>query len=179
MLLWAGQAMNEIFAIVEGQTEQKFIKQILSPYLGERNVFIYSAILRKPGGNGGDVKFSRVKNDIGDFLKQRSNTRVTLMLDYYGLRKDWPGYNISKRQPTHTQRHSVLMKATEAEVWRLFPEQNPQSRFIPYFSMHEIEALYFSDPMALAQSMKIDQTKIDAILRECGEPEQINDRNNF
>jgi hypothetical protein len=30
--------MNEIYAIVEGPTEQNFIKNVLAPYLGERNV---------------------------------------------------------------------------------------------------------------------------------------------
>jgi hypothetical protein len=169
-------AMNEIYAIVEGPTEQNFIEKVLAPYLGERNVALYAAILRKPGENGGDVKFSRVRNDMGKFFKQRADTQVTLMLDYYGIRNDWPGYNESKQQPTHTRKYSVLTQATWTEVQRIFPEQNLQSRFIPYFSMHEIEALYFCNPAELAQNIGVGQTKIDAILRECGEPEKINDK---
>jgi hypothetical protein len=168
--------MNEIYAIVEGPTEQNFIEKVLAPYLGARNVALYAAILRKPGENGGDVKFSRAQNDIGKFLKQRAGTHVTLMLDYYGIRTDWPGYDESKRQPTHTQKHAVLMKATEDEVQRIFPEYNAQSRFISYFSMHEIEALYFCNPAELAQKIGVERAKIDAILRECGEPEKINDK---
>jgi hypothetical protein len=168
--------MNEIYAIVEGPTEQNFIEKVLAPYLGERNVALYAAILRKPGKSGGDVKFSRAQNDIGKFLKQRAGTQVTLMLDYYGIRNDWPGYDESKRQLTHVQKHAVLMKETESKVQRLFPEQNPQLRFIPYFSMHEIEALYFCNPAELARKLGVAQTEIDAILRECGEPENINDR---
>jgi hypothetical protein len=168
--------MNEIYAIVEGPTEQNFIEKVLAPYLGERNVALYAAILRKPGKSGGDVKFSRAQNDIGKFLKQRAGTQVTLMLDYYGIRNDWPGHDESKRQPTHAQKHAVLMKATEDKVHRIFLEQNPQSRFIPYFSMHEMEALYFCNPAELAQKLGVAQTEIDAILRECGEPENINDK---
>jgi hypothetical protein len=41
--------------------------------------------------------------------------------------------------------------------------------------MHEIEALYFSDPVSLAEKMNVKQAVIDSILRECGEPEAIND----
>jgi hypothetical protein len=43
------------------------------------------------------------------------------------------------------------------------------------FSMHEIEALYFSNPAEPAQSIGVNKTEIDAILHECGEPEKIND----
>ena len=48
-------------------------------------------------------------------------------------------------------------------------------RFIPYVSMHEIEALYFSDPAVLAARLGVRQKDIDDILREFGEPEQIDD----
>jgi len=49
-------------------------------------------------------------------------------------------------------------------------------RFIPYVSMHEIEALYFSDPPCLAKKLGVEQWHIDSILEECGEPENINDQ---
>lgn len=44
-------------------------------------------------------------------------------------------------------------------------------------SMHETEALYFSDPACLAENIGVNQSKVDAILAECGEPEKINDSN--
>jgi hypothetical protein len=169
---------KEIYAIVEGPTEQQFIEKVLAPYLAPKNIFLYAAILRKPGENGGDVKFSRAKNDIEKFLKQRADTQVTLMVDYYGIRNDWPGYEESKSQATHTQKHSVLMQNTADEVQRLFPNQNPQNRFIPYFSMHEIEALYFCNSAQLAQCIGVNKIEIDAIIKECGEPEKINDNRN-
>jgi len=54
----------EIVAIVEGKTEEIFIKNILQPHLANKNIFITPIIVSKPGQKGGDVKFSRVKNDI-------------------------------------------------------------------------------------------------------------------
>lgn len=47
-------------------------------------------------------------------------------------------------------------------------------RFIPYVSMHEFEALLFSEPKTLAEQLHVPQSKISKILSECGEPENIN-----
>jgi hypothetical protein len=165
---------KRIYAIVEGQTEQKFIKEVLAPYLAPKNIYLCATILKKSGENGGDVKFSRAKNDIGNFLKQSSDVQVTLMVDYYGI-SEWPGYAESKKQSTHTKKHKFLMDETSKEVQKLFPDKNPQARFIPYFSMYEIEALYFCNPEALAKQIGVKKTEIDAIVSKCGEPENIND----
>lgn len=165
----------EVVVLVEGQTEQRFVKKLLRPYLAERMVLLNAIILSKPGQKGGDVKFDRAKNDIEKHLKQRSDTYVTLLVDYYGIKSDWPGYTESKRQTTHTQKAAVMNAATAEEVQKLFPKRNPERRFIPYVSMHEIEALYFSDPDRLATTMGVDQQEIEAILNECGEPEKIDD----
>jgi hypothetical protein len=100
---------------------------------------------------------------------------VTLLVDYYGIHKDWPGYEQSKRCKEHTQKFSTINQATSAEIQRLFPEQNKGHRFIPYVSMHEIEALYFSDPPCLSEELGVDESEIDMILKKFGEPESIND----
>jgi hypothetical protein len=41
--------------------------------------------------------------------------------------------------------------------------------------MHEIEALYFSNPAIIAKKLHIPQKEVESIVRECGEPEAIND----
>lgn len=166
----------EVVVLVEGSTEQRFIKQLLAPYLAPSKVYLTPIILDKPGQKGGDVKFSRAKNDIGRHLKQRSDTWVSTLVDYYGIKPDWPGYAASKALPDHAQKAATMNQATAAEVARLFPECHPETRFIPYVSMHETEALYFSDPACLASNLGVSQQRIDAILNECGEPERINDR---
>jgi len=166
----------EVIVIVEGPTEQKFVNEVLAPYLWDRNVLLTPIILDKPGEKGGDVKFARAKNDIEKHLKQRRDTFVTLMVDYYGIKGDWPGYQESKQQSTHTKKAEVMNAATAAEVAKLAHEDlRPDKRFIPYVSMHETETLYFSDPATLAAKLGVNQTKVDTILTECGEPEKIND----
>lgn len=166
---------KEIIAIVEGSTEQRFIKQVLAPYLTNSNVYLTPIILDKPGEKGGDVKFARAQNDIEKHIKQRRDTWVTMFVDYYGIRADWPGYQDSKKQITHIRKAAVMNKATASEIARLFPTENTVKRFIPYVSMHEIEALYFSDPTILAAKLDVSVKRINSILKECGEPEKVND----
>lgn len=165
----------EVVVIVEGPTEQRFVKELIAPGLAEQNVFITPIILDKPGEKGGDVKFARARKDIEKHLKQRRDTWVTLMVDYYGIKSDWPGYAESKQETLHTRKAEVMNAATAAEVEKLFPDHDPVRRFIPYVSMHEIEALYFSVPKVVAEKLGVKPKQIEAIVRECGEPEKIND----
>lgn len=166
---------TEVVVLVEGKTEQRFVSELLAPYMADRGVYLTPIILDKPGEKGGDVKFARAGKDIGKHLKQRENTWITLLVDYYGIKTDWPGYANSKRQTDHAAKAAIINQATAEQVQLLFPEQNRERRFIPYVSMHETEALYFSDPACLAGFLGVDQHRVDAILTECGEPEKIND----
>jgi hypothetical protein len=164
----------EVMVLVEGQTELIFIKKLFSPYIAKRTGNKIFLTPTQPGNQGGNVRFERYKRDIGIHLKQRNNTYITLMLDYYGI-KDWPGLEESKQQTTHSQKAKVINIETAKEVQKHFSEENRECRFVPYVSMHEIEALYFSDPASIAQIMNIEQAKIESILSKCGEPEAIND----
>lgn len=69
----------EVMAIVEGATEESFIKQVLAPYLGYKNIGMHATQVTKPGQKGGDVRFERVKNDIIRHLKQKPDTIVTFV----------------------------------------------------------------------------------------------------
>jgi hypothetical protein len=165
----------EVTVLSEGLTEQLFVKRLLAPYLALQGVFLTPVILDKPGEKGGDVKFARARNDIGKHLKQRNNTFVTMFVDYYGIDSDWPGYAESKKQTEHNRKAHIMNQATADEVNNLFSDLNANSRFVPYVSMYEIEALYFSDPQWLAATSGAPQKSIEQILAECGEPEKIND----
>jgi len=170
--------MNNVAAVIvlaEGPTEQVFIKTLLSQYFAVKGIFLTPILLSKPGQKGGDVRFIRAQKDIGNHLKQRHDTYITLMVDYYGINKDWPGFEESKRQSGHRNKAEIINRETEKIIQTLFPDQNRGCRFIPYISMHEIEALYFSEPKTLARIMDIKPEKIEDIIRECGEPEAIND----
>jgi hypothetical protein len=168
----------EIVVLVEGPTEKIFISDILVPYLADKGVFMIPIIISKPGQKGGDVKFARVKNDIELHLKQRPDTYLTLFVDYYGIKNDWPGLDEAKEQSTPKSKAERINRATKTVVNKLFRDCGSERRFIPYIAMHEFEALLFSEPQELAKQLNVPQSKIDRILLECGEPENIDDSPN-
>ena len=166
----------EVVALVEGPTEKIFVEALLFPYLARAGVYMTSTILTKPGQNGGDVRFSRAQNDIERHLKQRKETWLTLLVDYYGMKRDWPGFQESKRKTRPASKARVMNEATRKQVNTLFGDHDSERRFIPYVSMFEFEALLFSDAKILAQKLNVRLKDVEKILRQCGEPEMINDK---
>ncbi|MEA3468285.1 MAG: DUF4276 family protein [Thermodesulfobacteriota bacterium] len=162
-----------IVAIVEGKTEEIFIKDILYPYLATKNIFIIPILVSKPGQKGGDVKFIRVKKDIERHLKQRPDTYLTIFVDFYGIQSDWPGIGDAESISLPKDKAECVNQATMEKVVEHFGEQNADRRFIPYIAMYEFEALLFSDPAILAGKLQIDESQVVSILEECGEPENI------
>ena len=150
--------------IVEGQTERSFIKNTLAPYMSEKGIYLTASLLGKPGHKGGNVKFERVKKDIGNFLKQRKDTYVSIMLDYFGIDSNWHGKAEADKEITAENKANVLEQETFNKIEESFSEYNVKQRFIPYFSMFEFEALLFSDVNVLAEKTGIGLSKLNKIL---------------
>lgn len=165
----------EIVVLTEGVTEKIFVQEIISPYLSGKGIYITPIVISKPGQKGGDVRFARVRNDIRLHLKQRHDTYLTLFVDYYGIRKDWPGLAEAEKQTAPDRKAEKVNSATKEQVNRLFGDYDSDRRFIPYIAMYEFEAVLFSDPRILAAHLRVNQSKIDKILSVCGSPENIDD----
>lgn len=165
--------MSEVMIIVEGKTEELFVQQILSPKLAEKGIYLYPTQISKKGQKGGDVKFSRVKVDIRNHLKQRTDTFVTTFVDYYGL-KEWPGLDSVPEHATPEQIAEILNKSAMDDIKNDFPQQNIARRFIPFVLVHEFEALLFSDPSVLSKKIGISSASIERVLVTCGGPESVN-----
>lgn len=170
-----------IYIVVEGQTEQTFVRDVLAPQMAQNNIYLYPSLIGKPGHKGGGVCFDRAKNDIGNFLKQRNDTYVTTMFDYFKIDSNWPG-KVNVLQKIHNgcsltaiQKAEILETATSAEIVKVFASDNAKSRFIPYIEMHEFEALLFSDAGILAEKVGIDVSQIRKMLKEYNNPEEINE----
>ena len=163
----------EAIAIVEGKTEQIFIEKVLAPYLALKNIFMTATQVSKPGQKGGDVKFSRTVKDIRNHLKQRPETYVCTFVDYYGI-KEWPGVDTLATNFSPAEIANCVNQASRAAVLEQHPDLQSDRRYIPYFAVHEFEALLFSDSEVLARKLGIDVAKVQAVLDECGEPEAIN-----
>ena len=163
----------EVIAIVEGKTEQIFIERILAPYIGHKNIGMRATQISKPGQKGGDVRFSRVRRDLENYLKQRADTYVTTFIDYYGT-KEWPGLDLVPPNALPEQIAGTINEATKTQVVSLFSDQQAERRFIPFVAVHEFEALLFSDAGILAGQLGIDESKVATVISACGSPEKIN-----
>lgn len=165
----------EVNIIVEGSTEQTFIRELLGPTLSSKGIYLYPSLIGKPGHKGGNIRFERAKRDISNFLKQRPGTYISTMFDYFRIETSWPGRPDIQSNDAAAKKAEKMEYKTLLEIRKLFPDQNIEKRFIPYIEMHEFEALLFSDVSTLANILGVNSKEINSILNECGEPEEIND----
>lgn len=171
----------DIYVVVEGQAEQTFVRDVLAPHMAPGKIYLHPALIGKPGHKGGDIRFDKAKNDIGNFLRQRNDTYITTMFDYFRIDSEWPGKADALRQVkngtnlTASQKAGILETATLTEIVRIFPGCDSENRFIPYIEMHEFEALLFSDADVLADKTQIDAALIRRIIEKYDSPEEIND----
>ncbi len=161
----------------EGQTEEKFVKQALSNYLGAFNIStdVRSVLTSKDNRKhyrGGLVNYEKAKMDIITWLKEDNNSdaRFTSMFDLYALPTDFPGFDDSKKINDPYKKVEFL----ELE----FKKDINDFRFIPYIQLHEFEALLFTNPEKLnieyfdyADSIK----ELKTFVERAGNPELIND----
>ncbi|MBF8272530.1 MAG: hypothetical protein HW380_1635 [Magnetococcales bacterium] len=106
----------EVIVLVEGLTEHRFVKQLLAPYMADRGVYLTPIILDKPGEKGGDVKFARAINDIEKHLKQRRDTWLTLLIDYYGIKQHVDAILAECKEPEKINDHSTTAPSKRLEA---------------------------------------------------------------
>lgn len=68
-----------------------------------------------------------------------------------------------------------MNNAAKEYIVRSFPDLRAEERFVPYMSIHEFEALLFSDSAVLAAELRITEQEVIDVLKECRDPEAIND----
>lgn len=100
---------------------------------------------------------------------------------YFRLDASWPGMkdiqlaHASGRELSPEEIETILSQATKNALHTLYPNLDVQRRCIPYFSMHEFEALLFSDVRILGDMLPLDGNKLCSIMAEYGgNPEKIN-----
>lgn len=165
--------MKRVLILVEGQTEEQFVKEVLRPHLQTCGVFVTPTIVAtkrmKQGANfkGGVLSFNQVRRDILLMAKDTNAVRITTMIDFYGLPDDFPG----SRRAMGSAIERV--KAIQEEVNRRIGDP----RFKCYLMLHEFEAMLFSHPRRLVDLMGKPQSLADleSIVEAFDTPESIND----
>ena len=114
---------------VEGDTEEEFVKQLLSQHLHTRGV---EPCPVKPGGRGGNISVERL---VPQMVKLQWNFDfVTSLVDFYGFRG---------RLPDETP--GELERRIDREVDRQITHDWDQSHIFAYVQQYEFEGLLFSD----------------------------------
>lgn len=145
--------MRRIYVIVEGPTEESFVGGPLAEAFWPLQIYFTPVILGVPGHKGGRTNYARVGKDILRQLKQDRGSHCTTMIDYYGLGAGFPG----TPAPAHLdniRKVEHIEQAVKDDICRQIPDLRPDIRLVPYLSLHEYEALLFSDPDAFAQSIR-------------------------
>jgi len=166
-----------VLALVEGQTEETFIREIVSPLLATGDVVISATTPGHRRAQGGVQHWGCTKKELLRYLKEDTGRFVTTMFDYYRLPSDWPGRDEAKRKKLISTKAEEIERAIHADVCGELGGSFDGARFLPYIQMHEFEALLFSSTGVLAEAVPPPnlQARLDAIVQECGEPEGIDD----
>lgn len=137
-------SVKRLIVVVEGPTEDNFVRRILRPHLWAFGIVVSSTIIGKAksaarGNSGKDARgggrYIDWEKDIANCLKgaPSSDFRLTTLFDLYGLPDDFPGRDASAVDRSKAGRCDRLEQALAERIndWR----------FIPYLQLHEFEAL--------------------------------------
>ncbi|MEW6248219.1 MAG: DUF4276 family protein [Nitrospirota bacterium] len=155
--------MKKVFVYVEGPTEERFVKQLMVPYLEQRGIFLH------PIGWNGQGKYSKVRKDLFRLLGDASAALVTTMLDYYGLPNSFPGRSEPEGSDCY-QHVRFVENAIGADI--------SNQKFRPHLTLHEFENLLFASPGDMAAGLPGGQgleQMFRGIRSQYRTPEEIND----
>ena len=156
--------MIRLGVVVEGQTEEAFVKRVLVDLLLENGVAPYPVLIgnaQSSGHGGGNVSAQRLTKEMVSL--RHSFDAVTSLVDFYGFR----------------DRGDLSVEALED---RLIHEIKPKIQdirwIIPYVQKYEFEGLLFSEVEAFRVIGVPENPNIErllAIRQQFSTPEEIND----
>lgn len=171
--------MKQVNILVEGQTEETFIKELLATYLFKQGVLITPVIIStkriKEGGKfrGGlsNGNFDHFINDLRQLIKSTPHGYVTTFIDYYRLPSKFPGYDERISKGSQLNKVLFLEQKLSEHIG------NPQN-FIPYIQLHEFEAFHFADKIGFENYLspqEADLGNLFNIISNYSNPEDINE----
>lgn len=152
---------RKLFILVEGQTEETFVRDVLATHLDAYGLAAVPVVLKTKrlvsGGHfrGGVTSASQVLGDVHRLLRDTSAVAVTTMLDYYRLPENFSGMASRPAGSAH---------ARVCHVEGAFGQAFSNPRFIPHIVLHEYEAWLFVEPEK-AHGVFTDDVRVAAQLR--------------
>ena len=169
--------MTHVYIIVEGQTEETFVKEVLYPHLFPMGVWPSPLLTgtrktRRADKGGHRGVYGCIREDIVCTLKQHAprGAHVTTMLDLYALPTDFPGFAGAGRVRDPYRRVEGIEQAIEGDI--------DDHRFFAYIQLHEFEALLLSDTQAIVRSYPTALAGVASLTQEIAAfrgPEWVND----
>lgn len=162
--------MKHLYIVVEGQTEEKFVTEILSPYFNAFGFYNTTPvkIQTSRGNKGGFVNYQHLKNDVTRLLKQ-PNAVVTTLVDFFRIPKDLPNYQACMEKTQANTKIECLEQAMQTDI-------GSSDRFFPYIQKYEFEALLFSSKQVFVENYEEKiANDIAKIIDKYLTPEEIND----
>lgn len=150
---------------VEGQTEERFVKDLLAPHLASFEVYATPVIVttsRSASGKkakGGGINIGRVSGELDRLLRGYSDGFVTSIYDFYGFEDKKKGETVEDLEA------------------RIASSLGAPDNLISYVQLHEFEGLLLSDEVTVADYFQA--TELNSLIRsavnKAGSPEQVND----
>jgi Domain of unknown function (DUF4276) len=164
---------RRLHVLVEGQTEEIVLRDVLQPYLEGRGWCVsHSLIATKrvncgPDHRGGITNWRQVEGDVQRLLRDTSLDVLTTLFDYYAFPADSPGMSTLPSGDPYTK---------VAHVEQALAAHFGDPRFRPNLVLHELEAWVFAAAKQLGELLG---DEVEAKLREdvarAGNPELVND----
>ena len=162
--------MKRVYIVVEGQTEQEFVRNVLSPFFLKSGVISVTPILIRTSktGRGGHVSAQHLMRTINGLLSSmKDDIVVSTFIDFFRIPKSMPEYEVCMSLGNDYLRVDALEKALRKVI--------DDVRFLPYIQLHEFEALLFSNNKGFEEYMSTKQAgETAAIISEFANPEDIN-----
>ncbi len=129
---------------VEGQTEERFVKDTLASHLGHFDIStdvrrVLTSKDKYKAYRGGLLSYARAKKDIETWLKEDRNSDIcfTTMFDLYALPNDFSCCEEAQRINDPYDKVAFLEQAMNDEIG--------DHRFFAYIQLHEFEALVLAN----------------------------------
>jgi hypothetical protein len=169
--------MIRLHTVVEGQTEEEFVRSVLAMHLGAFDIStdvrcVETGRRRATIYRGGVRSYTHVKKDLTLWMKEdrRPDAYFTTMFDVYRLPDDFPAFAEARKHTDSYRRVSHLEEAFAADL--------AHPRFVPYLQLFEFEALLLADPPKLADWFVGHETAVQtlvATISRFSSPELIDD----